>query len=287
MVAFGITSLLQTDEDVAANKRPRDCTCITGMKTYPTTPRDELLGMGTRALHGKLDSCKRNLEGLEEQKDYAIADMEVKVKKADEQMADAQKALDRYADGTAANRADDKAEKVELKTSVDDLGKKTTELNGEYNKEYSTWFDLKKEMTAKLGKMESCNCQQAFFLQRAHVSAPAPSPEMYDTASKVEDCETQSLKVSKEIENAQAKGREATIKAIENRKQTGRRMADSEQMHKVLSQKDQVKLLSKTKSHLEQLVKQRKDKVDHYKKVNADIRKQLDELDSNMKKCGC
>merc|ERR1719478_1356851 len=90
---------------------------------------------------------------------------------------------------------------------------------------------------------------------------PAPSPEMYDMAHRVEECETQVIKVSNEIKAAQKAGRDATIKEIVDRETFGKAMADQQKLHKLLDTKGQVEDMEKTHAALEKVLKGRHEKV--------------------------
>jgi DNA repair exonuclease SbcCD ATPase subunit len=284
VVAFGI-SLLQNDAQDGKAKRPRDCTCITGVKSYQTTPKDQLLGMPMLALAGHLDSCERKLEGLEQQRDYAVAESEVKIKKAQKQTGRVKTSLEKIRKRSANDRSDDKKEKKELMQEVHTLEKQVTELNSQYDKEFSTWWKLKDSMTAKLKTTKTCNCKKAMLLQ--NLRGPPPSKDKYDYARKVEECETKVIKIEKEIEKYQKAGRDATINDIEHRDQLGKAMVDQARLDKLLSVKDHLEALTKTKRNLEAIVRARQQKVDKYKSTNADIRKELNQLDTDMKKCSC
>jgi len=290
MAAFGITGLLQDGVDAGegARKRPRDCTCITGHKTYQTTPRDELVAMGVLTLGRHLAKCERDLEGLEGQRDYAVAEREVKVKKAKEQTSEATKLLANTKNASALGRTQSRAQKQQLMKEISDMEKNVTDLNTKYNAEFRVWWALKYEMNDKLAKTTNCKCKEgksASFLQR--VQGDPNQAYKYDTAQKVYVCETKVIKVSKEIAQAQAIGRKATITAVEDRDAFGRSMADQQHLSKVLDQKSQLKMLDKTKVHMKDLVKSRQDKVDKYKATNEEIRKQLKSLQSHLEKCNC
>jgi len=110
---------------------------------------------------------------------------------------------------------------------------------------------------------------------------------MYDTARKVEECETKVIKIATEIKTAEKTGRDATITAIEDRSSFGRRMADQQHLNKILNIKPQITPLTTTKLTLEKLMKVRQQKVDKYKLTNADIQKSLTEIDNQLDKCGC
>lgn len=287
MSSLGIAGLLQSNTRTVEDRvqRPRDCTCITGVKTYQTTPKDQLLGMGVLALNRHLDSCNRKLEGLEEQKDYAIADSEVKMKQASKRTSRVQNSLDKNKNVTASDRSKDRKEKQQLMKDVKALELEVSDLNSQYDKHFSTWWDLKESVGSKMKKITSCKCNKALLLQR--LRGKPPSPDAYDTARKVEECETKVIKVSKDIEAAQKKGRDATIVDIEKREQLGRSMADQARLHKLLSQKPQLKALSKTKQNLESIVKGRKEKIETYTKSIGDLRQQVGQLNTDMKSCGC
>ena len=68
----------------AQQRRPRDCTCITGMKTYPTTPRDELKAMGPVGLRQKAKDLKADEKSLKVQKKEQVKENAEMVEKAEE-----------------------------------------------------------------------------------------------------------------------------------------------------------------------------------------------------------
>jgi len=252
MAAFGFTGLLQDGVDTSESlrKRPRDCTCINGMKTYQTTPKDRLLAMGVLTLGRHLASCERKLDGLEQQRDYAVAESEVKVKKAKEQTSQAKKLLANIKNATATDRTQARGAKKQLMKEIGDLEKEVTGLNQKYNAEFQVWWDLKYAMTDQLAKTTKCNCKEkVLLLQRSLRARMDPTQKQkYDTAQKVEECETKVIKISKEIAKAEETGRKVTITAIEDRDQLGRSMADQQHLGKVLNLEPQVKMLEKNQA---------------------------------------
>merc|ERR1719271_442536 len=140
-------------------------------------------------------------------------------------------------------------------------------------------------MTDKLAKTTKCQCKEkkVFLLQRLEKPDQA---EKYKTAQQIEECETKVLKISKDIANAEAAGRKATVTAIEDRDKFGRAMADQQRLSKLLNRKPQIKTLGTTKKQMEALVKSRKEKIAKYKKTNEAIRQQLKTLESHLNKCG-
>lgn len=291
MAAFGFTGLLQDGVDISKSltKRPRDCTCINGMKTYQTTPKDRLLAMGVLTLSRHLASCEQKLDGLEQERDYAVAESEVKVKKATEQTSQAKKLLANIKNATATDRTQSRGEKTQLMKEIGDLEKEVTSLNTKYNAEFQVWWDLKYAMTDQLAKTTKCQCKEKVLLvqrsSRDHMD-PAQTHK-YDTVRKVEECETKVIKISKEIAKAEETGRKVTIRAIDDRDRLGKSMADQQHLGKVLNLRPQIKMLENTKLHLKTLVKSRKEKVDKYKKTNEDIRTHLKSLEDHLNKCGC
>lgn len=244
--------------------------------------------MGMLALGRHLGSCERKLDGVEQQKEYAIADSEVKVKKANEQMAKAKNLLGNVKKSTSSDRSQARAAKKQLMKKITTLEKEVTKLNTQYDAEFTAWWRLKDTMTKNLAKYSSCICKKAkkaSFLQTWR--GPPPKKDMYDTARKVEECEGKIIKIAAEIKTAEKTGRDATITAIEDRSSFGRRMADQQHLNKLLNLKPQITPLKTTKLTLEKLVKARRQKVDKYKLTNAKIQKSLKELDSHMDKCGC
>jgi len=285
MASFGFTGLLQDGVE-----RPRDCTCINGMKTYQTTPKDDLLAMGVLALGRHLATCERKLDGLEQQRDYAVAESEVKVKKAKEQTSQAKKLLDNIKNATAKDRTQTRGDKARLMKEIGDMETEVTALNKKYDAEFHVWWELKYAMTDELAKTTKCKCKEKVLLVQRSQKTTRMDPAQqhkYDTAQKVDQCETKVIKISKEIATAEATGRKATVTAIDDRDKLGRSMADQQHLSKVLNLKPQLKTLGTTKLHLETLVKSRKQKVDKYKATNEEIRQHLKTLEDHLNKCGC
>merc|ERR1719313_289575 len=286
MAAFGMVGLLQ-DGTGASQDRPRDCTCINGMKTYQTTPRDELLTLGPLALNRHLDKCERNLEDMQSQKDYATAESEVKIKKAAEQMDQAKKLLSNVKKAGTGDRKETREERKQLMKQISDLEKNVTELNSQYNKAFSDWWTLKHEMTVKAGRASSCKCKEVKFMLLQRLREHMQYRGDYETVQKVQQCETKVIEINKEIANAQAAGRRATVQAIEGRERIGRSVADQERLSRVLNTKPLARSLSETKTHMEELVKSRQEKLEKSLATNGDIKKQLETLEGHLQKCQC
>jgi molybdenum-dependent DNA-binding transcriptional regulator ModE len=267
------------------------------MKTHATTPRDELLGMGPLALGRHYDSCQRKLDGLGKEKDYAVAESEVRIKKAKQEEAKSKNLLDNTKNSTAQGRSEVKAEKEKLMKEIHDLETDIAKLNEKYNAEFSAWWVLKEKMKGKVAQTNTCKCPKkkaALFQTSRHgrrtrdsLDGPKDQDYMYDTARKVEECETQVIKISDEIAQAEAKGRHALVGTLEKRKVFGKRLADQQHLSKLLDQRPLVAKLRKTKTHLDLTAKAQREKVEKYKKTNAEIQKGLEQLDKEMARCSC
>jgi hypothetical protein len=286
-------TLLQSDAEA---ERPRDCTCVNGLKTSATTPRDELLGMGPVALGRHLDSCLRKVDGLAKQKEYAVAESEVRIREAEKQKAEAKQLLDNMKNKTATDHTDALAEKKQLLQNVDTLEKEIASLNSKYNELYSAWWTMKKTMTETLANTKKCKCPQlkVMFLQNLrggfhneHVLSGPDQDYMYDTAHKVEECETKVNELSDDIEDAQKEGRNAMIASLEHKEVFGKRVADQEHLTKLLDQTPQLLKLGKAKRELDRMLKARKEKVAKQEKSNVNIKSGLEQLNAEMKACAC
>jgi len=285
--------LLQSDIEV---DRPRDCTCVNGVKTYATTPRDELLGMGPVALGRHLDSCLRKVDGAAKQKEYSVAESEVRIKEAASQQAQSQILLENIKKKAASDHTVALAEKTSLMKDVDTLEKEITTLNAKYNELYSAWWTMKNTMKAKLANTKKCKCPKlkVLFLQKLrggyhteHVLNGPDKDYMYDTAHQVEECETKVNELSDDIEKAQADGRNAMITSLAHKDVFGKRMADQEHLTKLLDQTPQLLKLHKAKSELDRMAKARKEKVANQEKANVEVRSGLEQLNEEMKACAC
>merc|ERR1719380_407135 len=123
---------LVQESDVA--NRPRDCTCINGMKTYPTTPRDELKAMGPVALRKHLDKVKKEVEDLRVQKEEKEEELEEIKKTADEKIEKVDKAYADQKKDASKDKAETRGEIKKLNDHCDKQETKLQDLKNEYNK---------------------------------------------------------------------------------------------------------------------------------------------------------
>merc|ERR1719162_895586 len=157
-------------------------------------------------------------------------------------------------------------EKEALRNDVDKLAKKVQDLNGKYNSKFTEWFRLNTDLKGLVATTKDCKSCPKNLLQAARLlqvlvssgSQPAAAgDEYYRMRPKIEGCEDSVIKVSNQIAEAQSAGRDAQIKALENKKVFGKRMADQQRLGKLVEQKPQVDALVDTKKNLEKIVKDR------------------------------
>lgn len=289
-------ALLQAD--VTAGKRPRDCTCITGMKTYATTPRDKLKAMGKVALRYHLQKCDRERDALKEQKEYQIAANEVQVKDIQEMLGLRKKALQQLKDQTVKKQSKLKSEMNELTKADAALEKELPELKTEYNKLYTEWYEMTKEMQSKLEVIASCEkiktckrsgAKSSFLLsrrQRVHAADPE-TDRMYDMMYKVEDCENENLKLSDDIKADNKKTQKKTFDATAGMDTVSRQDADFRRVSKLTDKGPKIKAMERVEKSLDTTVKNQREHVDAYKEKNKDLKTTLDDLKHEITECGC
>jgi chromosome segregation ATPase len=292
---FG-ADLLQASSSADRADRPRDCACITGATTYQTTPRDTLLGMGKVALGRKLESCNKKLEDVRSQRDYEVASSEAQIEKVKEQQERQNKTLEKLKETTAKERSDVNGDFKKLKKDVSDLELELSDLKTKYGKEFSAWYELNSQMTAKLGKLGGCGKCEAkndmpIFAQRlrggGRESSSESDPEMQESARKVEACEEESISLNDELKIAQKKSRLATLDGMSSSNQVERRTEDTKHLNKLFSKKPRIDAMKNTKDALETAVESQQSRLDKYKASNEELRSHIDALVAKLKACGC
>lgn len=276
-------SLLQANEV----RRPRDCTCINGMKTHATTPRDTLLGMGQVALRSHLSSCERETTMLGEQLDYTKANGETMAASGDKALQREEKWLEKQTDRAAAKKSKQAADLQRLGEEVSALEKEVHDQKTSYNAQFTEWYNLKEELPAKLARLADCKCKAALLARGRQLATVAPPPEMYDLVQKVEDCETANIKLSDEMEAESTKSRHATIEASESMDTVDRRKTESARVAKLFDKSARVDALKDQKRVLERYVKDEGKRIEDYKEKNSALKAQLVDLDAQVKSCGC
>lgn len=289
------TSLMQGRME--ASRRPSNCACITGQTTYPSTPRDELLGMGKVAIANKLESCEHRRVNLGEQRDYAVQQSEAQRAEIDEKMSHARNSLDTMRNSSKDERAAAKQEVQVLTKEVHELEVSLGKMKGDYDAQFSEWYGLNKDLKGKLAKLSAgcgtCSSThiEVLMLQpssRALLLETNPDMDyMYETAHKVETCEMEVHRLAAEKEQADAEARHAAIASVGNEAAVERALADQQRLHKVLSAKPRLEAMRSTKKTLLKAEEDQKQRIDKYEASNSALREQTDQLATKLKECGC
>eukprot|EP00929_Paragymnodinium_shiwhaense_P045467 TRINITY_DN23232_c0_g1_i1.p1 TRINITY_DN23232_c0_g1~~TRINITY_DN23232_c0_g1_i1.p1 ORF type:complete len:327 (+),score=108.44 TRINITY_DN23232_c0_g1_i1:68-1048(+) len=284
-----------TQQDAELTRRPENCACITGMTTYPTTPRDELMGMGKVALANKLESCKSRRTNLGEQRDFSVKQSEEQRAKLDKELQKERTSLDAMRNASRDERQEAKSDLETLSKDVKDLEVSLGKLKGEYDAQFSEWYSLNKQMKGKLAGLEagcgSCGATHIEILllkQQGQLYRGDPDADyMYDTVRKVEECEMEAQKLTSERDQADAEYRHATVAAIGNTESVKRAVSAQQRLHKVLSSKPRLEAKRATKKTLAAAEESQKKGIEKYKASNAALKQQLQQLDAKIKECGC
>jgi len=251
-----------------------------------TTSRDELLGMGPVAIGSHLQTCLRNRHNLEQQRDYEVAASDARVKDMEGQISDMAKNLESMKNASARNRAELQGEKAELNREVDALKRNISEARSRYDAQFTEWYNMKAKVSAKLSAAKSCKCAKGAVFGQLQV----PDGErdyMYDTAQKVEECESASVALSKEIAEAQARSQKATIRGVQKIDDLKRSASDRQRISALLSAKPQIEALKKTKAALVDTLESWEGKIEGYKTATDSLEKSLKQLDEKLSTCGC
>lgn len=300
-------SLLQQ----GAGRRPRDCTCVNGMKTYATTPRDELQDMEPAELVRHLKKCERERTHLGKTRDYHLAESETQEKDMEELVAQRQMMLDTLKNRTSKARAEDKSRHQDLLKETEDLEKERAELKTEYNKEFTKFYTMTQEMAGKLDRLSNCPAavskNETVFVSQRHPPAAAqrpkakrmtlvlarqmtrlsPEDKMYDRIDKVGKCEDDNIDLNDEIEAAQAQTRKKTVDATEKVKRLSSAMVAQTKLDKIMSKTKQVAAAKKTSNTLEDAVDKLKTQLEDYQVKNAQLHLDLGDLDAELVSFGC
>lgn len=284
-------SLLQVD-------RPKDCTCITGMKTYPTTPRDELKAMGKVALRNHLEKCVRDRGALEAQAEYQLAADKAQVKKIQATVARKEDALGSTKNATAKTKAAESAEKKDLMKETDAQETEFSNLKNEYNAQYTAWFKMNQESTEKLARLASCEKPAAACRPKPsgavllaigrHAERLTPEQEqMYDRIEKVEACESASIKLADKLAKSQLEASRATSSGSDRMERIEQETSDHKYVTGILSKKKQIEALKARKKALAEAIEGERSDVEKYKERNAKVKETLAQLDKEIGECGC
>jgi len=299
-------ALVQVRADVGADG-PINCNCIGGSYRHSVTPRDELLGMGMGALNNHLFSCQRKLEGLQQERDHAVAAGATQAEKADDSVKLMEKGLAKLRNTSAKDRQEVLAEKQKLQAAIKNAQGNLTNLKQEYNKAFSQWYGLKTAMSKKLLAVKQCKCSggaKQSFLQRGSqrligstvvgddtslqtLAQDYPTPEAHEKVREIEACEGNVVQTADEIEAAQAKAAKSAASSSTKLAVLKKRMFEQQHMDKVLSQTSQVRALRSTSAAMEEAVRHEEQQVDVYKGKVDELKKSLGKLTEEMKTCQC
>eukprot|EP00428_Durinskia_dybowskii_P017118 CAMPEP_0170208830 /NCGR_PEP_ID=MMETSP0116_2-20130129/4001_1 /TAXON_ID=400756 /ORGANISM="Durinskia baltica, Strain CSIRO CS-38" /LENGTH=259 /DNA_ID=CAMNT_0010459305 /DNA_START=90 /DNA_END=866 /DNA_ORIENTATION=- len=259
------------------------------MKTYQTTPRDELLGMGKVALGSQLQSCLRKRDELQRQKDYEITASEARVREMQGQLTAMSSSFGELKNTTKQNRAELQDQKAALVKEVDTLERDVDETRKQYNAQFKEWYDAKDAMSKQLAALSRCKAcatmSEVVVLRQLTAAATSPVRDrdrdyMFDTAAKVEDCETVAIALADEISAAQARSRQATDEAVGKIEAMKRAAVDQQRLGVLMSVKPQIEALEHTKAALTRTLENWKSKYDSCKTATDDLVSSLNKLDA-------
>eukprot|EP00746_Dinoflagellata_sp_MGD_P125425 gnl/MRDRNA2_/MRDRNA2_60183_c0_seq1.p1 gnl/MRDRNA2_/MRDRNA2_60183_c0~~gnl/MRDRNA2_/MRDRNA2_60183_c0_seq1.p1 ORF type:complete len:305 (-),score=95.41 gnl/MRDRNA2_/MRDRNA2_60183_c0_seq1:180-1094(-) len=276
-------------QEADAISKPRDCTCITGMKTYPVTPRDELKAMGPVALRHHLTKVKAEVEDLRKQKAEMEEELETQKQTADEKVEKIDKAYEEQKKKASADKADTKAEISKLKEQCDKQETKLSNLKNEYNKKYSEFYDLQKKMGSAMMVMASCDCKsgEGSFLATSKAHLSPEQEQMYDQIREVQKLEGEGKDIQEFLTDAQSQISYHQNRGIEHTDTINGRMEYHAHVSKKLDFKNMVDPLKKRADALDQAVKDEQGYVDKYAERNKKLDDKIKALNKELKECGC
>jgi predicted nucleic acid-binding Zn-ribbon protein len=278
-------------QETDAVSRPRDCTCITGMKTYPTTPRDELKAMGPVALRKHLAKVKAEVEDLRKQKVEMEEELETQKKTADEKIEKVEKAYEKQKKDASAEKADTKGEIAKLKEKCDKQETKLSNLKNEYNSKYSDFYELQKKMGSAMMVMASCDCkagdEKGSFLATSKAHLSPEQEQMYDQIREVDKYETEAKDIQEFLTEAQTEASYHQNRGIEQTDTIQGRMEYHAHVSKKLDFKNMLEPLEKRADALDQAVKDEQSYVDKYAERNKKLDDKIKALKKELKDCGC
>lgn len=248
--------------------------------------------MGSAALHAKLHGCDRKLDGLQQQKEYAVAASGAQIEKSNSTVASMTSQLEGMRKSLAGKRNASAVEMQQLTREIHDLTLNTSDLKAAYNREFAEWYRVKNEVTRKTASIASCNChQKSFLFQRKQLQGEqqgaSRSSNVYDLVHQVQECERKVGEVEAVIQAAEAASQNAGIQAVVKVEGLKRSMADQQHMHKILSRKSRVKDLVKTEKTMLETVEHLRSQVESYTAAKKKMENLLAQLTEEMKACGC
>mmetsp|Transcript_42473 Transcript_42473/g.74458 ORF Transcript_42473/g.74458 Transcript_42473/m.74458 type:complete len:330 (-) Transcript_42473:113-1102(-) len=291
-----LPSLLQ-GAVAADGGRPRDCTCINGMKTYATTPRDKLQAMTKVQLRYHLKKCNRERKTLEDQQEYEIAEHEVRLQRTQDALNKTQLMFEGMQNRSAKLKAKRNTEAKELMSAVRQLETEMSNLTSSFTFAYGAWYDEKSEVHAQVEKLTKCkslkSCPKVHspFLLQTRLNnlrnAKQPSPDIYDLIQEVEECEEAAIKIASDMKAHQKQTNDQMLSDMAGTENVKRRMVDYERMSKMLSKDKQIENLINLKHSLQQSVKVQQGKVDLYASKGKDLKTQVEKLKKQLVECKC
>lgn len=275
-------------QETANESRPRDCTCITGMKTYPTTPKDELKAMGPVKLRHHLAKVKAEVEDLRKQKAEIEEELETQKKTADEKIEKVDKAYEEQKKEVSADKAETKGEIAKLKEQCDKQETKLQDLKNEYNQKYSDFYGLQKSMGSAMMTMASCDCKsEGSFLATSKAHLTPEQEQMYEQIREVEKYEDEAKDTQDFIADAQSQISYHQNRGIDKAGAISDRMDYHAHVSKKLDFKNMLEPLKKRADALEKAVEDEQSYVDKYAERNKKLDGKIKELKKELKDCGC
>lgn len=281
--------LLQQGSAAATRRKPKDCTCITGMKTYPTTPRETLESMGTVAVRGHLDKCRNEQKAMEEQLEYQNKAGAAQVEGVEESYDRLNSSFATMKDNDEKSKKTAEDEMEKLKTDIGHLRGNKSEAESEYKKAFTEWFKLTGEVNSLTGELGQCKCKGTVFLSDAnrHRFTAASDAAPAKMIKEVEDCENEVIKLQDKVEEKLAKARKETIEVTANIDRKKKQIADHQRLTKILNSASRLPAFREERRILEGAVYSEEMRVKNYKRSNKDLADNVEKLKQEKTKCGC
>lgn len=284
----------------AQQRRPRDCTCITGMKTYPTTPRDELKAMGPVGLRQKAKDLKADEKSLKVQKKEQVKENAEMVEKAEaaveKEEGEYEDIVKDNEDERADTREEHQAAREEVKKLTDELRTAKNDAATEKNK----FTKLTADLNGAMLDMAVCQCQEdaavasssaALLQEKGKGSAKSRNKpqeaEVHKLVREVEDLEQKNLDLMKDLqEDAEETAKE--LSSADSKKEMVKiREKEAMTLHSKMSKakmleaaEKQVKILTKLVASQEGLKKSVAERC-------GKLETKTNELKEELQKCGC
>lgn len=271
--------------------KPRDCRCINGEKTYPTTPRDELMGMGPVALRRKkqkLEADQKKLEKQNEEQLKSNKEMRNEATASLEKDEDAyQEMVTEHRDRRADTTADHKKARAKATKLTDDLRlakNKAREKKNEFTK-------LTSELQGAMLKMATCECKEAAassaLLERGKSRSDPQEVQMQEMVREVEALETKNLDLTDALK-ADASETARTLSKVDDAKNSLR--IREKEAHSLDNKISKDKMLAAAEAQVEILQDAVSAEEAHTKSVDERCQKletKLKKLKDELSSCGC